>query len=521
MWSGVVVGLLICVGCFGTGAPLEAEPPAVLTAVSVRDAASAAWPAEAMPRQPGFVLAFDRPPRNPMARLWLVAGQPSPDLLDDLADPPLRAASLAAVIPLSLQADGQTVRATPQRALEPGQRYALVWTGGELPAWFALRVSSSPAAGARLAESWPGDRDVRVPPNLQRILLRFDGYVVGLGGELALRDAGGASHRLRSELLPCTELGLPEGDCAWLTPDEPLTPGHGYELALEGLHDATGAPLSAQRLSFTTRAGPDTAPPTLSAIACALDELALDAGCVLAGETGIVLRGSVDEPALVTLAAGGVRAARLALGGTFELPLQGLAPGVMLTAQLGLADLAGLRSERGLSLQTAYALPRLAIDEVRADPLGPEPAQEYVELLNFGSEPVQIIGFSLTDNAFDPGRAVVSSLDVEPGERVLVVGPDFDPHEPSDGAPPAGVRLARLAGALSLRNEGEALYLRDELGRRIAESPRLEAAPGQCIGRLVQGGEVEFIPDPAGACTPGTATLEAAPASRAAAEPSR
>jgi hypothetical protein len=522
MWARVVSSLLICAGCLGPPTAPEQEPPAAVVAVSVHDAAGGAWPAAAVPRWPVLALTFDRAPRNLEARLWLVAGHPHPDLLDDLADPPLRASTLAAVVPLTVTGQGLTARAEPARALEPGAPYALVWTGGELPAWFALRVSASPAAGARLAESWPGDRDMRVPPNLSRLLLRFDGYVVGLPAELSLRDAAGGLHALRSDLLACEELGLPAGDCAWLTPAAPLAAMRSYELALEGLRDATGAALPVQAISFATRVQPDTLPPGLESVACALDELSLDAGCLLASDRGVVLRGSADEPVLVTLHAGGVRSARLAFGGMFELPLTGLAEGVTLEAELRLDDLAGHATARRLSLQTAYALPRLAIDELRADPLGPEPAQEYVELLNFGIEPVHIIGFSLTDDAFDPGRRVVSALAVEPGERVLVVGPEFDAREPSDGLLPAGVRLARLDGALSLRNDGELLILRDEQGRRIAESPRL-AAPvaGQCIGRLVHDEGSEFIVDPGGSCTPGTPTLASGPSSTAAAEPGR
>jgi hypothetical protein len=353
---------------------------------------------------------------------------------------------------------------------------------------------------------------MRVPPNLARLLLRFDGYVAGFPGEVVLRDDAGAAHMLRSELSDCAELGLPDGDCAWLAPEAPLAAERGYELQLEGLRDATGAALPAQPISFATRSEPDAAPPAFAAVSCALDETELEVGCALAGEASVLLRGSADEPVLVTLTAGGVRSARLAIGGAFELPLTGLPSGVTLSAQLRVEDLAGHASERGLSLQTAYALPRLAIDEVRPDPLGAEPAQEYVELFNFGNEPVQIIGFSLTDDAFATGRRVVNSLAVEPGERVLVVGPEFDARDPSDGLVPAGVRLARLDRALPLRNDGEALFLRDEVGRRVAESPRLAPqAAGQCIGRIASEQRVEFIPDPGGSCTPGTPTLESLP----------
>jgi hypothetical protein len=509
MWAGVVLGLAICAGCLDGALP-GPEPGAVLKAVSVVDASGGAWPREAMPRMPTLTLGFDREPGDLAGRLWLVAGHPHPDLLDDLADPPLRASSLAALVPLRSSVDGRTATAQPERALEPGARYALVHTGGEQLAWFALRVSASPAAGARLAESWPGDRDVRVPPNLQRILLRFDGYVPGLAARQLALHSGDERIALTAAVASCSELGLGAGDCVWLTPAEPIAAGRAYELAVEGLHDATGAVLPAVLVSFATQQRLDMEAPTLSPIACALDEIVLDVGCLLPAETRVVLRAEVSEPALVTLAAGAARAARLALGGQVEVTLEGLSAGATLAAQLRVEDLAGERAEHGLSLETAYALAPVTIDEVRPDPLGPEPAQEYVELLNFGSEPVNIMGFSLTDDSFDAGRVLGAQLAMAPGERVLVVGPDFDAREPSDGELPAGVRLVRLAGPLSLRNDGDALFLRDELGRRVAESPRVAPhGAGQCVGRLVDAsGRAEFVPDPRGGCTPGTATLE-------------
>lgn len=137
-----------------------------------------------------------------------------------------------------------------------------------------------------------------------------------------------------------------------------------------------------------------------------------------------------------------------------------------------------------------------------------------MELLNFGTEPIQLMGFSLTDDAFAKGRTLVTPLAVEPGERVLVVSPAFDVSEVSDGLLPGGVRLVRLDGALSLRNDGTALFLRDAQGRRVAESPSMAPeAAGQCIAQVSGTGTTvaEFAPDPRGGCTPGTATTQAPP----------
>ena len=177
-----------------------------------------------------------------------------------------------------------------------------------------------------------------------------------------------------------------------------------------------------------------------------------------------------------------------------------------------LTDLAENQLETPLCGALPADLATVTIDEVRADPLGPEPAQEYVELLNFGTKAVAMEGFSLTDDAFTKGHALSMQSPLLPGERVLVVGPDFDRHDPSDGSVPDALRLIRIEGALALANQGSALYLRDDTGRRLAASPSVgPERAGQCVGRIA-GGEPrsgraqDFRQDPDGSCTPGTAT---------------
>jgi hypothetical protein len=493
--------------------------------LTVRDRAGALWSNQGIPRLPRLSLAFAEAPDHAEDRVFLLTGTASADLLDDLADPPLRAATQHALVPLTVQAHGRELTVEPEQALSPGTPYALVFTRGAEPASvFPVRVSTSPAAGARLADTWPGDRDLRVPSNATRFLLRFDGYVQNLdAAHVSLRHAGGDTLASELGLFACDQLALPAGDCAEITLAQPLEPGSACELVVaQGLIDATGAPLPARTLAFSTANGRDDAPPALSAIPCALDEQALEAVCVVASEHGASLRGLSDEPALVTVLAGNTRSATLALSGAFALEVSELEAREHVPIVLRLEDLAGNARELPLTLALPAALAQVAIDEVRADPLGPEPAQEYVELLNLGSDPLQIMGFSLTDDALSEGRRIVTPLELAAGERVLVVAPDFDVTEPSDGELPPGVRIARLEGALSLRNDGEALFLRDPSGTRVAESPRMApTSEGQCIARVIvqrvgiqpmaTGDAFEYMPDPAGSCTPGGATSEASP----------
>lgn len=157
-------------------------------------------------------------------------------------------------------------------------------------------------------------------------------------------------------------------------------------------------------------------------------------------------------------------------------------------------------------------LSRLSIDEVRVDPLGPEPAQEMIELLNFGGEPVDLQGCFVSDDPNERGVRIVNALRVLPAERVLVVGPDFDPRERADGMLSPGVRLARTDRHLSLSNQGERLFLRDPEGRRLSASPRMEPArEGACVARSRgdrrSGSAAVFRADPHSGCTPGAETI--------------
>jgi hypothetical protein len=500
MWSWVGLGLLTCTACLDPKPALPGpDPDQAPRALQIRDRAGAEWPMDAMPRAPRLLLSFDDLPRHPETQLWMTQGAASDDALEDLSDPPLRASTKEKLVMLSITSADGHVEAAPAVPLEPGQGYTLIWLRhGAEPVQYALEVSQSPAAGAELRESWPADRDRHVPANARELLLRFDGYVRNLDRtRLGLRDASGRALPFTLQVSACADLGLPAGDCATLQP-APLAAQANYTLALlSGLEDATGAPIAARTLSFGTVAA-DATPVLTLTVACASDEIAYPVGCLLPGRDRITLRGMVDEPALITLRHGDSTRASLALSASFVLTLPA-APNARL-ATLVLENLAGMRTAQALRIDPTPALASVHIDELRPDPLGPEPAQEYVELSNDGSAAVQIMGFSLTDNAFEPGVSIETSLELAAGERVLAVAPEFELSDTSDGDLPAGVRIVRLSKALALANSGTALFLRDALGHRLDEVPRVAPdQPGQCIARI---GET-FMPDPSGGCTPG------------------
>jgi hypothetical protein len=255
----------------------------------------------------------------------------------------------------------------------------------------------------------------------------------------------------------------------------------------------------------------------------------------------VLVRGTLDEAALLSLSSLDHVAVRsvsaLSYASAFELAL--VVPSDTSHAVLRALDLAGNVAELPIVYAPAPELAAVTIDEVLADPRGKEPAQEWVELLNSALTPSSLMGFTLSTDPAERGRAITGAVVLAPEERALLVGPDFDARELADGALPAGVRLLALDGSLSIANGGATLYLRDALGRRVSTARLL--APmfeGQCSARLPprapvdatrldaslargetarfdggaarfeqEAGERPFALDPAGACSPGVATV--------------
>jgi hypothetical protein len=163
-------------------------------------------------------------------------------------------------------------------------------------------------------------------------------------------------------------------------------------------------------------------------------------------------------------------------------------------------------------LHTQPALATLSISEVRADPEGREPDQEYVELLNYGARPQSLRGIALADAPDDAGMTLAQDALLAPGARALLVADTFTTDSALDVPPAVGTQLLRLGKTLTrggLSNAGEALYLRDADGHRLSASPASPLPrPGLCTVRSSDdprtGAEGSFVYDPNGGCTPGT-----------------
>jgi len=512
-------GALVGLGCFepprlvprDAGADTPPGPPALVVAgVEVRGFDGVSYPPDAAPRRPRLALVSSVPLVGEVP-LFLFAGELDAALTEDLAASPLRSEHLARAIDCERSVEADRVVLVPRAPLVAGGVYTLAlaawaeWDGrgvAEVSSW-RLVVGRAPELGAAARLAWPPDGALDVGTSLAAVVIAFDGEVRGTTG-ITLQDPAGPIRGSVVEV-DCAAFGE-SGTCIALRPAAPLAPHAEHHLRAEGLRDATGAPVPAFAARFVTGAGRDVSSPALLPLSCFVDEREIDGLCVRVGEQELALRALATEPVRATLFADGRSVASLGPRGEVEVALRHGRAGDELEVQLDLTDLGGLVLGRRLVLRAPVGLPRLVITEVRADPLGPEPDQEYVELTNEGPGPIDLAGCALADGFERPGDLLPARL-LPPGARVLVVADGFDPDGPSDSPPiPAGTPLVRIGSALGeggLSSAGEPLVLRlhaaDDVVHRLSSAPASRAPePGACLARTAEG----FV-HARDACTPG------------------
>ncbi|MCB9623416.1 MAG: hypothetical protein H6723_08755 [Sandaracinus sp.] len=364
-----------------------------------------------------------------------------------------------------------------------------------------FRVATS-HAGALPTASWPPDGAAGVPPELALATVRFDDT---FDGEVHLRGPDGPAST-SSEIVPCDALGWDDGTCVVLRWDGLLRPSSTYTLEVDADSvDRSGAPLEPWRARFET-GWPGAEDFEWLPVACALDERPMGSLCVLADDESVRLRAQVDRPVRAFLYGPTTSDRTVAPRGELALSLDRL--DADREPRRGASPREPRRNEHTerLALATTPPLATVTITEVCADPRGPEPRQEWVELLNFGAVPVRLEGFALSDRPDREGDLVASGASVPAGRRACSSSRTRSTRARRTIRPRlAGVPLVRLGTSLAsggLSNAGEPLYLRDAEGRRISTVPATPSdGPGTCVRRT--GGPRDRDGFVVGPCTPG------------------
>jgi hypothetical protein len=153
--------------------------------------------------------------------------------------------------------------------------------------------------------------------------------------------------------------------------------------------------------------------------------------------------------------------------------LTGLSPATAVSIAVSAIDTAGRVSRTTLATKTAAPMAHLVLNEVLANPIGPEPAEEWVELVNDGSVAADLKGFVLVDLG---GETPLPAAFLAPHAYALLVGADYVANDGFDPLPAGGTLLLQVprVGKSGLSNDGEPLTLRDASGAIVSTFP---AAP--------------------------------------------
>lgn len=256
----------------------------------------------------------------------------------------------------------------------------------------------------------------------------------------------------------------------------------------------------------------DPAPLLVGAIAstepaeCLEPEQPFATGCIEVLDDRATVR-APEAASLWTIAgAGASLLATPASGGRFLLP--DLVPSTPYHLDVGFFDSAGAIHETQISIATSAHRPHVVINEVLANPLGAEPAQEWIELVNDGSLSVELEGFVLADSA---GPSVLPAHLLTPNAFVILAREDFQRDDGSDVPVPAGVAVLTLTalGKNGLTNSGELLELRTPEAVVLSRFPALpKPKAGISVARrspeALDDDLTAFVLHPAPGASPGT-----------------
>jgi len=467
----IVIGLANAWAALGCGlAPWTSEG-------ELRLGSESGEPLDQLPLVPRLFLEGDVP--LAAEDLWLVRGRLSDkDLGQILASAPGEALAERRV-PLSVWSGERRLHLAPLDVLEPSQEYSLFALSlGELgrvttsplasPIWWRWGPSVFAAGGwaVHCAEPPPwtlaskeelepeastGPRSEQAP--LEQALLEPGAVAVDLFGGFSEGSAGPADLDVDPEgPRGCVRFRVPEGAPLLLPPHQ--FAGRYFEpspLVIESASEGEAEP------DLGVRVEGSAAYLELPALAAEISVLDL-----ASGDEVHRVRAQAIQPSSLLLG--------LFAPGEYALSVSLLGPG-------------GRSSARSLSFSIQESRGHPVLSEALANPLGPEPEAEWIEIVNVGRAPLRLAGYVLEDSS---GETELPASVLQPGGVGLVVRGDFVAGGSGDVVPSATTVAIVVAeiGDGGLTNAGEAIRLRDAAGQILSEIPALASDAGQSVARL-------------------------------------
>jgi hypothetical protein len=214
-------------------------------------------------------------------------------------------------------------------------------------------------------------------------------------------------------------------------------------------------------------------------LTCSDGEVAVGLGCAMPADDRAIVRTPAASLLWIVHSAHGAFVEVTQPSASFVV--RGLVPSSHEHLWGTIHDESGAESNFDLFIDTIAARARPVLNEVLANPLGPEPLSEWIEVVNDGSLPAQLSDYRLQDGG---GITALPEATLAPQEYALLVRNDFVPNA-SDVPPAPGCRLIRMPelGKSGLSNSGERLVLLDADGQQCSVVPALPANPGLSLAR--------------------------------------
>lgn len=400
----------------------------------------------------------------------LVSGEVGPRHVEQIAEGDPSDALLERIVPASVFPLEDDIWIVPHVALEPGERYDVVV--GDTEATFPIVVDAE--GEVPVERLWP-------PPDLpvaQASLFYCGSEVVAFEPEeIALLPEGP-----RGVWSPGTPSGAALG-CLRFDPEAAMMSGTWFAPPVVAGHPIAPGPVTIGEMS------------AVRALSCEAHEVAFGPGCAAVEDDRLTLR-APEAPMLWVISGGGLDLAFATEPGASRV-VKGLPPSSAVSLTVEVLHASGVWSSVDVVLSTDAPRPHFVINEVYANPIGPEPAQEWVEIVNDGSVGGDLEGFVVEDIG---GPTVLPAALVGPGAMAVIVNDDFSADGEYDTAPSASAVIVRVEklGKNGLSNSGEPLKLMSPDGTVISRFPPVpKPKAGASVARVApeapDGVESSFV----------------------------
>ncbi len=417
------------------------------------------------------------------ARLFLVRGEVRESHLRQIERDDISKALAARFVPsLVFREDDGSVVLAPTTPLELGETYVVA--SGEPRAVVELVVEAE-ATAPLLTRVWPpvevrGARafglfcgEAPLPEGEVPAALAPEGPLGTLARGLAPAGAGGACLRFEGR-----GQGAADGG-PWVPPPVVFWSGMEGPVRLDprpfGGVEAGGVEAGGVEVGGV-EATPDVVP-----LECSALEVPFGPGCVEVQDDRLLGRGP-EAPLLWGIAGEGIDRV-MTTSKHQRFVLKGLPAGLRITLDVTTIDMLGVGQRTSFSTTTMAPMPHVVLNEVMANPLGPEPHQEWVELYNDGAVEAPLGELRISDIG---GETALPAALLPPGRFAVVVNESFVVDDEVDVPPAEDAMVVRVPalGKSGLANGGEMVRLLDARSRILSRFPAIpKPKAGQSVVR--------------------------------------